>query len=53
MANDAEVRKPVTPVTTITEGQSEVRKGEKPSAPANFTLPKPVKIPLPPRESDK
>lgn len=53
MANNSETPKPAKPVSVVTDGKSEVRKGEKPSAPSNFTLPKPVKIPLPPGEPEK
>lgn len=53
MARDNDTRKPVRPVTGTTDGVSDLRKGEKPSAPPNFSLPKPVKIPSPPAKSDK
>jgi len=49
---DSSVNRPA-PKTTATDGVSNLRKGEKPSAPANFSLPKPVKIPTPPSKSDK
>ncbi len=31
----------------------ELREGEKPSAPANLVLPKPVRVPVAPAKSDK
>jgi len=34
-------------------GEKELREGEKPSAPANLVLPKPVKVPVAPNKSEK
>ncbi len=39
----------------LAAGQKQLREGEKPSAPANLVLPKPVAMPVPPirQKSDK